>query len=211
MKTAIIFDCEFLVSEGAPSRFWCGPYDPDPIIVQIGAAKLALENPFEIVETKSWLVKPIDRYGAPYPIDPLFTRLCGIDDADVASDGVALRQALTELSEFSQGARLWSWGKDEFNMIAISCYVAGIPAALPAAQCDNACKLLLAAGMRYEDIKKTRSNHLADYYKIDHPPLRAHDALDDALSVAYVLQHLLRNGDLNVTAFETRKTLTPPD
>lgn len=69
-----------------------------------------------------------------------------------------------------------------------------------ATQFDNACNLLLKAGMPYEDIKKTRSNRLAAYYGIDHPPLRGHDALDDALSVAYVLQHLLRNKSLVATA-----------
>jgi hypothetical protein len=32
------------------------------------------------------------------------------------------------MDRFSEGARFWSWGKDELNMVAISCYVAGIPA-----------------------------------------------------------------------------------
>ncbi len=50
--------------------------------------------------------------------------------------------------------------------------------------------------MPYEDLKVTRSNTLAAYYKIDHPPLRGHDALDDALSVAYTLQHLLQSSKL---------------
>ena len=46
METAIIFDCEFLVIEGAPQNFWCGPFDPDPVIAQIGAAKLDLQGDF---------------------------------------------------------------------------------------------------------------------------------------------------------------------
>ena len=76
-------------------------------------------------------------------------------------------------------------------MVAISCYVEGLAPPIPATQFGNACNLLLKAGMAYEDMKTTRSNRLAAYYQIDHPPLRGHDALDDALSVAYVLQHLL--------------------
>nr|WP_275078093.1 hypothetical protein [Pseudovibrio sp. W64] len=40
MKTAVVFDCEFLTSEGAQRRFWCAPFDPDPVIAQIGAVKL---------------------------------------------------------------------------------------------------------------------------------------------------------------------------
>jgi DNA polymerase III epsilon subunit-like protein len=50
-------------------------------------------------------------------------------------------------------------------------------------------------------MKKTRSNRLADYYRIEHPPLQGHDALDDALSVTYVLQHLLKAGQLSAEHF----------
>ena len=56
--------------------------------------------------------------------------------------------------------------------------------------------------MPLEDMQTTRSNKLANYFGIDHPPLRGHDALDDALSVAYVLQHLRRTGALSPSAFE---------
>ncbi|RUV80239.1 exonuclease, partial [Mesorhizobium sp. M1A.F.Ca.IN.022.07.1.1] len=40
MKTAIIFDCEFLCLQGSQRRFWCAPHDPDPVIAQVGAVKL---------------------------------------------------------------------------------------------------------------------------------------------------------------------------
>jgi hypothetical protein len=69
-------------------------------------------------------------------------------------------------------------------MVAISCYIAGIPAAIPTHRFDNAVKLLLAAGMPMEDLAKTASNKLADYYTVDHPSLQGHDAFDDALSVS---------------------------
>ncbi len=88
-------------------------------------------------------------------------------------------------------------------MVAISCYVAGVEPSIPAARFDNAVKLLLAAGMPIEDLARTPSNKLADYYGVQHPPLRGHDALDDALSVAYTLQHLLRTGQLQREAFGT--------
>ena len=63
-------------------------------------------------------------------------------------------------------------------------------------------KLVIAAGMPIEDLAKTRSNALADYYGVEHPPLQGHDALDDALSVAYALQHLLQTGKLQPDVFE---------
>ena len=81
-------------------------------------------------------------------------------------------------------------------MVAISCYVEGIPPIIPAQRFDNAVRLLLAAGMPMEDLAKTPSNKLADYFGIEHPPLQGHDALDDALSVSYTIQYLLRSQKL---------------
>lgn len=209
MDTAIIFDCEFVVTENAQRRYWCGPYDPDPVIAQIGAVKIGLGDGFQILDTKRIYVKPVNRFGEDYVLDAFFTELTGISEHDMKSTGVSLFDALNDLKAFADGAQLWSWGKDEINMMAISCYVANIQPVIPAPQFDNACKLLLAGGMPYDDIKKTRSNMLAEYYRLDCPPLKGHDALDDALSVTYVLQHLLKNGELDVSAFEARVTEGP--
>lgn len=202
MKTAIIFDCEFLCLEGSQRRFWCAAQDPDPVIAQIGAVKLGLESGFPILGTYKAYVQPIDRFGNRYALDPFFTKLTGITEEVIETDGVALQDALFGIDSFSGGARLWSWGKDELNMVAISCYIAGIDTPIPAQRFDNAVKLLLAAGMPVEDLAKTPSNKLADYYTVDHPPLQGHDALDDALSVSYTLQYLLRAGKLRPEAFE---------
>jgi len=204
MDTAIIFDCEYLVIEEAQRRYWCGPFDPDPVIAQIGAVKLGLTDGFPILDTKRIYVRPTDRHGFDYDIDPFFTQLTGITDEIIKTDGISLGQALDDLEAFSNGAQFWSWGKDELNMMAISCYIANIAPIIPANRFDNACKLLLSAGMPYEDIKKTSSNKLTAYYGLEHPPLKGHDALNDALSVTYVLQHLLKSGMLS--KFET----TPP-
>ena len=87
-------------------------------------------------------------------------------------------------------------------MVAISCYVAGVQPSIPAARFDNAVKLLLAAGMPVEDMARTPSNKLADYYCVEHPPLQGHDALDDALSIAYTLQYLMQSGKLQPEAFD---------
>lgn len=202
MKMAILFDCEFLCLEGSQSRFWCAAHDPDPVIAQIGAVKLGLEGEFPLLDTFRAYVQPIDRFGNRYAIDPFFTKLTGITERDIETKGVPLQEALNGIDRFSEGARLWSWGKDELNMVAISCYIAGIDPPIPASRFDNAVKLVLAAGMPVEDIAKTRSNRLADYYGVEHPPLKGHDGLDDALSVAYAVQHLLRTGKLRAEVFE---------
>ncbi|MBM3503836.1 MAG: exonuclease domain-containing protein [Alphaproteobacteria bacterium] len=190
--TAIIFDCEFLCLEGSQRRYWCAPVDPDPVIAQIGAVRLSLRGEHEIVDRVRIYVQPMDRYGNAYEIPPFFTALTGITSDHIAQQGVSLASALAHLERFAAGAQLWSWGKDELNMMAISCYVAGVAPSIPAKRFDNACKLFLRAGMPEQDLAKTRSNELCRYFGIDHPTLRGHDALDDALSVTYALQHLLK-------------------
>ncbi len=201
MKTAIIFDCEFLCIRGSQSRFWCAAIDPDPVIAQIGAVKIGLEDEFPILETFNICVEPHDRHGDRYTLDPYFTELTGITEERISREGKSLRTALDDLERFSHGATFWSWGKDELNMLAISCYIEGIQPPIPATRFDNAVKLLLAAGMPVEDLVRTPSNKLADYYGVEHPDLQGHDALDDARSVAYTLQYLLRSGKLQTSAF----------
>ncbi len=201
MKTIIIFDCEFLCLEGSQRRFWCAAHDPDPVIAEIGAVKLGLEGDFPILATYKAYIRPIDRFGNQYALDPFFTALTGITEEVISAEGMSLQEALAGLDGFSDGAGFWSWGKDELNMMAISCYVAGIQPLIPAHRFDNAVKLLLAAGMPVEDLARTPSNKLADYYGVDHPPLQGHDALDDALSVSYTLQHLMKAGKLQPEVF----------
>jgi len=206
MKAAIIFDCEFLCLEGSQRRFWCAAHDPDPVVAQIGAVKLGLEGDFSLLDTYKAHVRPIDRFGNRYAIDPFFTRLTGIKEQAIEAEGVALQEALAGLDDFSDGCRFWSWGKDELNMVAISCYIAGLAPPIPAHRFDNAVRLLVAAGMPNDDLTKTPSNKLADYYGVEHPPLRGHDALDDALSICYTLQHLLKAGKLRPEIFASHPT-----
>jgi len=72
MKTAIVFDCEFVCLEGSQRRYWCAAHDPDPIVAQIGAVKLGLEGDFPILETHMDYVVPVDRYGNRYELDRFY-------------------------------------------------------------------------------------------------------------------------------------------
>ncbi|MGI9366251.1 MAG: exonuclease, partial [Rhizobiaceae bacterium] len=92
--------------------------DPDPIIVQYGAIKIGLSDDFPIIDKLRVFIKPIDRFGNLYPLDPAFVALAGITEDIVAEKGVGLKSALNSLDEFSEGSSFWSWGKDEFNTIA---------------------------------------------------------------------------------------------
>ena len=107
-RHAVIFDCEFAANEGSLGRLWCGPADPDPFVVQIGAVRLALTGDFAVLETYRRFVQPVDRAGARSTIDPFLTRLTGIAQADIDGAGMPLEAALARcerhLSKF-QGRR----------------------------------------------------------------------------------------------------------
>lgn len=197
MSRAVIFDCEFLTAEGAMRRNWCGYTDPDPLLVQIGAVSLLLTGDFEIDDTFRTYVAPRDRDGSPCPLDPFFTDLTGITEATLAEHGLPLSEALLQFERFAADAPFWSWGKDELNGIAVSCYVAGLAPPFPATRFGNAAGLLVKAGMPPGDVLTTMSNRLAAYHGLSLPEgTRAHDALDDAMSVAVTLRHFLRSGAL---------------
>jgi DNA polymerase III epsilon subunit-like protein len=111
VKTAIIFDCEFLCLEGSQRRFWCAAHDPDPVIAQIGAVMLGLEGDFPLLGTHKAYIRPVDRFGQRYTLDPFFTKLTGITEEDLEIEGVALENALADVDRFSGGSRFWSLGQ----------------------------------------------------------------------------------------------------
>jgi hypothetical protein len=201
MDSAVIWDAEFLTAPGAPQRFWCGPDDPDPVLVQIGAVRLGLTADFAIGESLSCVVVPRDRKGDRYPIPEFFAGLTGISARRVADEGVELAEGLARLKAFAAGAPIWAWGTDELNAIAVSCYLAGLAPPIPATRFGNATRLLAAAGVPRDEIHQLRSDRLAAHFGLSHPGARAHDACSDAMSTALALQHLLREGRLRAEAF----------
>jgi inhibitor of KinA sporulation pathway (predicted exonuclease) len=211
MHHAIIYDCEYLTSPGAMSRQWCGPLDPDPNVAQIGAVKLSLQDGHDILDTFKVLIKPRDRFGAQPTVDPFFTELTGITQADIDREGVAHSDALARFAAFSDGATFWSWGKDELTLLAISSYVEGVIPPIPAHRFGNAIGLVLNAGTPVADMSRMTSGRLSEYFGFSTPDGRQHDALDDAMSVAVSLQHLLRTQKLSADDFTLPLTVRPPE
>ncbi|WP_422378760.1 3'-5' exonuclease [Roseibium sp.] len=202
MTHAIIFDCEYLTAPGAITRLWGGPFDPDPAVAQIGAVKLSLDTGFEILDEFQVLIASTDRFGKKVDLTPFFTELTGVDQATMDNDGETRGEALSRFERFAGEGTLWSWGKDELYLYGISCYLAGIKPALAASRFGNAIALAFNAGVPLEDLQKTSSGQLADYFGIKGEGRRHHDALDDAMSVALSLQFLLRNGKLQPADFQ---------
>ncbi|MEL7345038.1 MAG: hypothetical protein AAFN59_09300, partial [Pseudomonadota bacterium] len=121
--SAVFFDCEFLTAPGAPQRFWCGPHDPDPVVFQIGAVRISLLAPFDEIERFEVLIQPKDRHGSPIALHPLAEKLTGVSNTRLSREAVELGEALARFAAFVGEDPIWSWGKDEFNMMAISAYV----------------------------------------------------------------------------------------
>ncbi|AVO37472.1 exonuclease [Pukyongiella litopenaei] len=194
MRSITVYDAEFLTAPGAPQRFWCGPEDPDPLTIQIGAVRLSLEPPFGMSQPESWPVRPVDRHGRVVPVDPLVTRLTGLGDADLAR-GLPLTDALRALDRFSQGDPLFAWGKDELLTLAASLFVEQVPSPIPATRFRSAVPLLVRAGETRETVEGLRSHTICAHFGLASPG-RAHDAAGDAQAVATVLGHLLGAGRL---------------
>jgi hypothetical protein len=192
MREIVVFDCEHLTDETSPQRFWCGPWDPDPLLVQIGAVRLALEAPFPLGDTFDCIVRPIGRDG---PVAPpaFFTRLTGIDADRIARDGMGLTEALRAFADFVGDAPIYSWGKDEITSIAPACFVEGVVCPIPVARFRNAAALLLKAGVPAETVSRLRSHTLPAHFGL-HPEPRGHDGVADARGVARVLSFLLSEG-----------------
>lgn len=197
----VIFDCEWLAGETSYKRLWCSPDDPDPMVVQIGAVKLSLEPPYPVLDTLRLHILPKDRRGQPVPLPDFLIGLTGITEDTLKREGLPLDQALTALETFADGSDFWSWGKDEFYLMAISCFIAGLAPPLPATRFFNAASLMTKAGMPKEDRERTSSSGLTRYFRLDTPDLPAHDGLNDALGIALSLQHLLREGRLDPSDF----------
>ena len=197
----VVFDCEWLAEETSYKRLWCSPDDPDPVVVQIGAVKLSLDAPFDILDTLRLHILPRDRRGVEVPLPSFLVDLTGITEDTLAREGLPLAQALTEFEMFADGGTFWSWGKDELYLMAITCYMAGLTPPLPATRFFNAAGLMTKAGMPKEDRERTRSSGLIQYFQLAVPELPAHDGLNDALGIALSLQHLLRNNRLSPADF----------
>lgn len=194
MGHVTVFDCEHLTNEDSPKRFWCGPDDPDPLLVQIGAVHLSTEPPFSLGGTFDCIVRPVGRDG---PVAPsaFFTRLTGIDAERIEREGVSLVDALRAFADFAGNAPIYSWGKDEITSIAPACFVSGISCPIPVRRFRNAGALLLAAGVPLDRVVTLRSHTLPQHFGLPPEP-GAHDGLADASGVARVLAHLLSEGRL---------------
>ena len=196
MEHFIIFDCEWLTDEGAWERSNCGPNDPDPQIVQIGAIKVALDKELSILQKLNLYIFPRKRNGEYWDIPVFFSEFTGITKDVIEKNGKELIHAINAFSDFSKDCcSLWSWGKDEL-CIAKSCYLTGINFPISAGSFGNISKVFLKAGMPLADVLKTNSGKLSRYFGVPLKNHREHDALCDVLSIHGALKFLYQSGKM---------------
>ena len=198
-KSVVFWDCEWLSCEGALSRLWGGPCDPDPLVIQMGFVRLNCVD-LSLSTPKTLWVLPKDRDGVRVPLDDYVVNLTGIEEECLDSHGMPLSLALDEMKRFCREDFLWSWGKDELNVLGVSCFVQGVVPPFSASQFGNARSLLLNAGFSQDWISSTSSGTLCERLGVSTPSFRGHDASDDALSLALGVRHLLKTGSLEVSS-----------
>lgn len=182
----IVFDTEFTTWEGAIQREWSGPGEYREI-VQIGAIKLET-SVFTEVDSFNVLIKPVKN-----PVlSGYFVNLTRITQEAVDRDGVTLNEALDRFFMWSRDLPLYSWGND-----------AGVVS-------ENADLLKINFPFRedqFHDIRPVFSEAgvaVKDYMSSTIPsafgkPLlhEAHDALNDARSIADGLRGLKEAGKMS--------------
>ncbi len=153
-------------------------------VVQIGAVKLDGQT---LAETGAFqmLVRP--------RINPVLSsyleRLTGITNARIAEDGVDFADAYAGFVAFAGGAEMFAFGRDDLVLVS-NLRLYGIEDAPPLPPHHNIAPWLNAQGV------DVRGAHACDVARLAGAVFegRAHDALDDARSVAAGLRAIVERG-----------------
>ncbi len=112
------------------------------LLVQIGSVLLELSEDSRILETFNALVVPSDRNDRICDLFPYFVEVTGIAEDRLEIEGLPSAQSLEPLNQFSQGADLSSWGKDELFALDMSCFqqnIAPFDCSTPVSQSEICC------------------------------------------------------------------------
>ena len=193
--TITVYDTEYWTNSGVMERKWGGYDDHPPLLVQIGAFKVNLdEDDWPVVDEFIAYVKPVDAYDNEIAISSFFTQLTHITQEDVNEKGQLLANAVADFSEFTGGDYMYSYGLDMLNSILPSCYMRKIACPFDPKKAINIKKVLFKSGMSEKDIQMNTSGTLAEFFGIALEHHHVHDARCDALSIVNALRHLKEQG-----------------
>ncbi len=183
MPTITVFDLEFTAWECSMASHWLRPGEFKEV-VQIGAVRLDAAS-FEILEEFDVLVRPrINAHLSPY-----FENLTGITNAMLAARGLDFVQAYDRFAAFAGNGAICAFGHDEWVL-------------------DENIRLYGCKNMKplpaFHDLRAWFAEHQVDprgLHSCDIGPRlgvpfvgRAHNALDDARSVAAGMEIMAARG-----------------
>jgi len=187
MRSAILYDLEYTAWEGSVEADWLRPGEFQEV-VQFGAVKLNAETLETIGEFEA-LVRPrINKQLSAY-----FEALTGIANAALHARGIDFREAYDGFAAFAGEGPIVSFGRDDRVLIRnLSLY--GIHDAAPLPEHRNIAPWLNSHGI------VTKGMHACDIARACGAEFRgrAHDALEDARSVAAGARALIARGARNI-------------
>ena len=187
MRSAVLYDLEYTAWEGSMARRWLDPGEFREV-VQIGAVKIDAGT-LETVAEFNLLVRPVLNK----VLSSYFENLTGITNAMLAERGVDFREAYIRFAEFAGGGPIVSFGRDDLVLVHnLALYGIHDAPALPVHH--NIAPWLNANGV------STKGHHSSDVARLCGAVFqgRAHDALDDARSLAAGSRALIARGARNM-------------
>jgi DNA polymerase III epsilon subunit-like protein len=179
-QSFVVFDLEFTAWPGSVERKWSGPGEHREV-VQIGAVALGVD----LAETGSLdlLVRPrINPVLSDYLIE-----LTGITNEELTARGIDFADAFPRFLAFVAGRPLFCFGRDDF-VLSENVKLYGLNLEVPVAR--NIGQWMRQAGI---DVTGLHSCDLARAAGVPHDG-RAHNALEDARSVAKAIRTLVARG-----------------
>jgi inhibitor of KinA sporulation pathway (predicted exonuclease) len=178
-----IFDLEFTAWECSMARHWLSPGEFQEV-VQIGAVKLEADTMTRLGEFGALVIPRINRNLSAY-----FTNLTGIGNDTLAARGMDFAEAYDRFVDFAGGGAIAAFGRDDHVLMAnLRLYGIGDARPLPP----------------FQDLRCWFATHGIDprgLHSCDIGPLlgvpfqgQAHNALDDARSIACGMEVMVSRG-----------------
>jgi inhibitor of KinA sporulation pathway (predicted exonuclease) len=186
LHSAIVFDLEYTAWEGSMARGWNAPGEFREV-VQIGAVRLD-PHTLEEVASLNLLVRP--RLN-PRP-SAYLENLTGITNACLAAEGVDFAQAYVRFAEFARGGVMAAYGRDDL-VLTENLRLYGLTGLASLPRHINVVPWLRDQGIAVSGHNACHVGPLCGASFEGH----AHDALDDARSVAAGIRALLARGANN--------------
>jgi inhibitor of KinA sporulation pathway (predicted exonuclease) len=188
-STLTVFDLEFTAWEGSMATHWLRPGEFKEV-VQIGAVKLDRSR-FQILDEFDCLVRPrINREVSAY-----FEGLTGITNETLQARGMDFSQALVRFLAFAAGGPICAFGRDEW-VLEENIRLYGLRDLPPLPRCFDLRGWFAA---RRLDPRGLHSCEIGAALGVPFTG-RAHNALDDARSVARGMEAMVARGASAVLA-----------